>query len=437
MHTDIQDIQEKILEEHQELSSLPQTMAEVLRIVQDEKSSARDLANVLMKDPALAAKMLRLANSPYFGAGRQITSITQAVMILGLRATTALALSASIYDLTGKWQSSIERVRFWRHSLSVAITAREIATLCRYECAEEAFVCGLLHDIGLLVLEKSFPDRFARIWQQAQSGENIIVVEEHHWGTNHARIGQFLLEQWQLPTSFCEAVGHHHRNFAADDNGHDNTLSSIVALANLVTSFSLTTVRTVDAEILKKKEALTAHLGIENETLQQIEETISARTLREAEFLEIDIGSRDDLLTDANRVLYRQYLTVEKLFKENRSMQQEIAKARLEKAALRTIKTISATFNHYINNAIGTILGRAELVQSTVKDGRMADTDAEIDAAMDVIIKGVNTIRSVTNELTNLSTLDTTVYYDDTFIIDIENKIKERIENIDDVSSAG
>ncbi|KAA3633745.1 MAG: HDOD domain-containing protein, partial [Calditrichaeota bacterium] len=97
------DIFNKILDDHKELASLPQTLTEVLNVLRDEKSSAGDLATVISRDPALTAKMLRIVNSPFFGAGREITTLSQAVMTMGTRAVSALALSTSIYDFTGKW----------------------------------------------------------------------------------------------------------------------------------------------------------------------------------------------------------------------------------------------------------------------------------------------------------------------------------------------
>jgi HD-like signal output (HDOD) protein len=94
------------------------------------------LAEVLSRDPALTAKVLRIVNSPYYGAGREITTMPQAVMTLGMRAVSALALSTSIYDLSGKWQVTIDRQRFWRHSLEVAMAARMIARESGYAYPE-------------------------------------------------------------------------------------------------------------------------------------------------------------------------------------------------------------------------------------------------------------------------------------------------------------
>ncbi|RKX28264.1 MAG: hypothetical protein DRP47_04770 [Candidatus Zixiibacteriota bacterium] len=429
------DLFEKILRDHQELSSLPQTLTEVIRISRDEGASASDLAAVLMRDPALTVKTLRLANSPYFGVGREISSMVQAVMVLGTKSVTALALSASIYDLTDKWQSTIDRNRFWRHSICVAVSARNLAEKVGMKNSEEAFVAGLLHDIGLLILEGSFPDKYARLWEPAEAGESIHRLEENVWGTNHARVGQFLLEQWNIPKSICDAVGSHHADISHSPEDLPSQLSQVVILANQTAHFTIVKSRPCSATTIEQTDILCENLKLQQAELHKNSEALLRQTTEEAEFLDIDIGSVSELLSEANQILFSQYLTLDKLLRENRTMQRQIAQARIEAAALETLKAITATFNHYINNAIGTILGRAQLVQTDITGGRLIDSDDNAMRSMDVIIKGVNTIRSVMNELLELSSFDTTVYYEDTLIIDIEKKIEEQLASLEEPSA--
>ena len=147
---------QRVLDDNPALKTLPQTMFEVLRVTRNEQSSTYELAEVILKDPALTATVLRIVNSPFYGAGREVSSVTQAVVAIGMRQVTALALSSSVYRMTDTWESSLDRVRFWRHSLEVAIASRMVAATAGYRHIEEAFVAGLLHDLGLLILERSF-----------------------------------------------------------------------------------------------------------------------------------------------------------------------------------------------------------------------------------------------------------------------------------------
>lgn len=424
------DIYNKIIDDHKELTSLPQTLTEVLRILKDENSNATDLANVISKDPALTAKMLRIVNSPYYGAGREITTLSQAVMTLGTRAVSALTLSTSIYDMTENWDTSIDRTRFWRHSLEVAVAARSIAEAIKYPKVEEAFITGILHDIGLLVLEKSFPDKFKSLWNLSESDEHLIELEENSWSTNHARVGQFLLEQWKIPTVITSAIGQHHNNFPPDEDDDDFVLAQIIALANKTAKFATHERSMESAENVVQKEIIRKNLRITIDKMKSIDENLMTQVVDEANFLEIEIGTPSEILMEANKMLYRQYMTVENLLSENAQMQKEITQSKIEKASLEAVSTITATFNHYINNAAATILGRTQLLEFSVARGEITGNKQKIDNSLEVIISGVSTIQLVLQELRNLSEFKTVVYHDDTYILDIDKKIKHALEQL-------
>lgn len=427
------DIFAKILSDHKELTSLPQTLAEVLRVTREEDSSTQELAKVLLRDPAMTAKVLRIANSPYYGAGRTISTVTQAVVTLGMRTVTALTLSTSVYKLVGDWKTAIDRTRFWRHSLEVAIGSRMIYEALGKKQSEEAFVAGLLHDIGILVLENSFPDKYKQIWQRVQQGENLAELEEQLWGTNHARVGKFLLEQWHIPSPICEAVGMHHLIFPPDSAARSEiALSQVVSLANLLSRFPVAQVTKKEQSFAhENRETIRTSLGFSADALNRIEEQLFTRTIAEAKFLEIEIGSTEEILTEANRLLFEQYITTENLLRDNRQMQQQIARDQMKKLALESLKTITATFNHYMNNATATILGRAQLIEYGITKGTIQDQTGQLRSAMTIITNGVNTISSVMEELKNLASFDTTVYHAETYILDIEMKLKKQLESVE------
>ncbi|MBD3258406.1 HDOD domain-containing protein, partial [candidate division GN15 bacterium] len=302
------DIVQRVIEDSRELYSLPQTLVEVLRVVKDDTASAGDMADVLKKDPPLTAKLLRIVNSPYYGVGREVGSVSQAVVTLGIRQVTALALSTSVYAMTENWQSTMDRIRFWRHSLEVAIASRTIAEKVGYGKLEEIFVAGLLHDLGLLIMENSFPTEFAQIWKQLPKHDSIVDLEESAWGTNHARVGQFLLEQWRLPDDICQAVGGHHTVFTPGAVDAEFKPTQIVALANHVSQFPIAehqiTPTTHGAET---REIIRENLGLSSDALMMIEKHLFSQTVSESKYLDIDIGSPEDILVEANRLLFGQY----------------------------------------------------------------------------------------------------------------------------------
>ncbi len=422
----------EILKESKELTSLPQVLAEVIRVADQEDSSPKDLAQVILKDPALTARLLRVVNSPLYGRTREISTINQAVVALGMRAVKAIALSTGLYRMFEKSATVVDRTRFWRHSMETAIACREIARACAYKPAEEAFILGLMHDLGILIMEANFPQQFKRLWQKVEDGRDLLKLEATCWGTNHARVGQFLMERWKLPSFMADTIASHHADFSSEPDTNKNTkLARILCLSNLVSKFRITNIPQIDEETLTKIDHLSDSLGITPIALVELQSKILGLLPKESDFLEIKIGSVTDLLEAANNLIYKQYFLVEKVMRDNRKMQEQLAQEEMKKAALETLKTITATLSHYINNSSATILGRAQLVQLVISEGKVKDENNILDNCMNIVIKQVQTITLILRELKKMSSFDTTKYSDSTSILDIEDRLKAQIDSLE------
>lgn len=425
----------KILSEHKGLSSLPQVLAEVLKVSSNDKSSAEDLAYVIMKDPALTAKLLRVVNSPFGGQAREVSSIKQAVMALGIRTVTALALSTSVYDLTNKIESLIDRKKFWRHSLEVAIASRMIAEKIGYESPEEAFVAGLLHDIGVLILESSFPEEFKRIWKLVESGEKQALVEQRTWGTNHAKAGQFLMDQWNIPKKLGEAIGAHHDLVEHSELSSGQKLNLILNLGNQISRFRVYSMPPPDSKDLENRDVIAASLDLSQEELTKISENLVSEVIKESGYLEIEIGSLEELFLQANQLLFKQYIATENLLRENRTMKQQINRDQVKKAALESLNSLSATFSHYINNAITAIMGRAELIEAGITRGEIVDKNGSAGLSSQIIIEAVDTITIILGELNKISMYDESTQLDVDHLAEFEDKIKSQLKNLEKAST--
>ena len=317
------EIVDRILAESKDLSTLPQIMTDILSLARDESSTADDMAKVLGRDPTLSAQVLRLVNSPLFGKRERIGMVHEAVRRLGVRNVTAVALSASVYDMTANWQSSLDRKRFWRHSLETAIAARLLAETIGYRVPEELFAAGMLHDFGMLALEKAFPNKFAEVWIESQHEGNMARLEVETWGADHARIGQFLLERWNLPDHICQAVGFHHAWKMPDTITPDNAPSMLVRLAHLISKFAVALERRISTQHLFLKEDIRQALNIPALELRNIERELFSQTMKEADYLEMDVGTADEIMMETHQLLFEQYITVENLMEEIRLQQQE------------------------------------------------------------------------------------------------------------------
>lgn len=293
--------------DNRELSALPQTIVEVLRVIKDDSAPMMELAEILKRDVGLTTKIIRIVNSPLYGARVQIASVPHAVNILGMRAVWALTLSTSVYDMTSNWDICIDRMRFWKHSLQVAIASRFIAENVGYEHPDELFVCGLLHDIGYLFLRKPFPLSARNEIERKKKTGSCPDPERDFMESNHGPVGRACMEKWNMPKVICDTVSEHHNHQIALLKDTGSVPTRIVALANILSSFAIWPSHPVSDEDMEFKEALRLSLSLGDEALEEINKKILAETIVEAKFLEIDIGSIRDILLEANRVIFEQY----------------------------------------------------------------------------------------------------------------------------------
>ncbi|MEW5795544.1 MAG: HDOD domain-containing protein [Candidatus Zixiibacteriota bacterium] len=428
----VHDAIKKVLDDGLKLYALPQTLAEVLKVVSDESTGADDLAKVLMRDPAITARVLRVVNSPFYGVGRKIGSVSQAVVTIGMRQVTALALSTSVYSMTERWQSSFDRVRFWRHSLEVAIAARVLAEKIGYKKVEEMFVAGLLHDIGLLVLERSFADQYQKLWKQSLGNGSLVDLEEEAWGSNHARVGQFLLEQWQLPESICQAVGHHHTVFSPGAADAELIPSQIVNLANRISKFRIADRQAgVDPAERNNREIIRENLRLSVENLCAIEKQLFASTVEESKYLEIDIGSTEEILKEANLLLFQQYSAVETLLEENRRFQTQFAGEQVKTGFLESLKATTSAFTEYIDGITSAILLQVSEVEAGIKNGSIIDPRGLVAQSAKAITSEMQAVSAVMAEMKRLTRTESALYYDQKGVEAVENRIRSKLKSLD------
>lgn len=176
-------------------------------------SSSSDIGKVISEDPDLTGRLLRLVNSPLYGFPSRISTVSQAISIVGMNQLHDLAVGASFIRLFGSVpQSLVDMTSFWQHSVACAVAARILATHRRETNAERFFVAGLLHDIGRPIIYQKLPQESLRALELARSsGELLHKVEVQVFGFHHGQVGSALLERWKLPTLLQEAVAWHHQ----------------------------------------------------------------------------------------------------------------------------------------------------------------------------------------------------------------------------------
>jgi putative nucleotidyltransferase with HDIG domain len=193
------------------LPTLPTIIAKMLELVDNPKTSAGSLSGIIMQDQVLTAKILKMANSSFYAFPRQIATVKLALVVLGFETVKEMALSLSVLNsFKGENNKYFDTSLFWQHSIAVGAATRMLARECCYRLAGEAFVAGLLHDIGKIVLNQYLPKEFAeiqaRIWERNESSEaaELAVI-----GVTHAEVGAWLAERWNLPEILVEGIRHH------------------------------------------------------------------------------------------------------------------------------------------------------------------------------------------------------------------------------------
>jgi HD-like signal output (HDOD) protein len=196
-----------------EISSIKQTITQILNTISDPNSSAKDLGNAIEVDPPLSAKILKLANSAFYGFLRRISDIQEAIVCIGFDAVRDLALSQKVCELFAKTDviDGYSRISLWKHSIASAICGRLIYKSVFIEGGEHIYAAGLLHDLGIIVIDQFMQFDFINILRKINIDKsNLVNVEDSVLGYNHMDIGGAISENWNFPDELTAAIGNHH-----------------------------------------------------------------------------------------------------------------------------------------------------------------------------------------------------------------------------------
>ena len=203
----------KKLDRIQEIPTLPVVALKVNKMLEDYDTSIKALSNTIEKDQAVVSKILKLVNSAFYGFSSKISSIPHAITILGFNTVRNAVISVSVID-TFSAKDAFEGfnvTEFWKHSIAVAVTSRNIAEKTKLVCPDEVFVAGLLHDVGKVVMAQYFTELFAQVLEQTRENNlSFYQAEKKLLPANHAHIGAHLAKRWQLPGGLIEAIRYHH-----------------------------------------------------------------------------------------------------------------------------------------------------------------------------------------------------------------------------------
>jgi HD-like signal output (HDOD) protein len=196
-----------------EINSLPEITARIVEAVENPRATAHEMHEIVCSDPALAAKILKVVNSAFYGLPSLIASLDRAILLLGLSAVKNIALAASLSRLFNAEAVSEEFTArdLWRHSVAVGVCARLLAGGGGGLQAEEAFVAGLVHDVGLIVAQQVYPERLKVVADQCyDEPQSFCALEDSLIGADHQALGGALAARWKFPPALQYAIAYHH-----------------------------------------------------------------------------------------------------------------------------------------------------------------------------------------------------------------------------------
>jgi len=270
-----------------QLATLPEIALEVMRVAEDPQATGDDLNRVLSNDPTLSARILKIVNSAYYGVRREVTSVGTAIALLGFAPIKSVAIAASLTRMFrgGSVAGGFEARELWKHTIAVATAARALAPKASGIDPSDAFLAGLMHDIGIIVELQACRDEFGATVAAVAADEalSFLDAEVRHVGATHEAFGLALCTAWRFPAALTTVTGYHHRPLLLPES--EGRLTALIHIGDhLAARAGLGYSRTVDGSeidplVLQRLALTDADLEAVSETLgSQVEEVFQLLT---------------------------------------------------------------------------------------------------------------------------------------------------------------
>jgi len=323
-----QDFLDRVLNSPR-LPSLPTIALEIIDLVQQDEVDIDRIADTIIMDPALSSKILKTVNSSFYGQAKTVSSINQAVVVLGLNSVKTLALGFSLVNnLTQAGGEGFDHLNFWKRSLFGAAAAKHICDFAGFVQAEEVFMCALMQDVGVLAMHQVLGKEYAGVQAKSDGNHSSLAEHEHKaFGGDHAEVGGALADSWGLPPVLAMPIRFHE----APDEAPENLRPLVQAVAAGARCADVL----MDPEDASKIEACKACLsdwfGVDTEKYDAFLKEIHQQTREFQRLFALptgDLGSADEIMAQANQALesisLKTVQQVEKLVKTNAGLEEAV-----------------------------------------------------------------------------------------------------------------
>lgn len=227
---------QKLMQHFHNMKTLPQVVTKLSLLIHDENATMKDFEDTIKMDPTLVARLLQLVNSPYYGLMQKVDSISRAVAFIGMKDLYNLTITDALKHIFSARSASSDcysRERLWIHCAAVSICAKALAERIFGINGDDAYLCGILHDFGIIVEEQVVEDDFLAACDAHEENPNFVEVERKYLDTDHCEIGFLLTQGWNMPPSLREAIRDHHTLL---DDVEPQSLTGILQIAEYLTS---------------------------------------------------------------------------------------------------------------------------------------------------------------------------------------------------------
>ena len=224
----------QFLDKFADIHPLPSVVMTVNKLINDSESTMKDFEDVIQVDQVLVARLLRLVNSPFYGLTQTVDSISRAVAFLGMKNLHNLVVIDALQTVFVAPQrtTSFSKKKLWHHSAAVSICSKMVAERIFGLNGDDALLCGILHDFGLLIEEQIQPDDFEKICSACSSTSDLVRLENESLGTNHCELGYTMSRDWNMSATVQDAIRDHH---LISDNIKPDSLAGIIQISEYIT----------------------------------------------------------------------------------------------------------------------------------------------------------------------------------------------------------
>ena len=412
-----------------DLLSLPQSLSEVLKEAENPNFSAETLAKIILKDPVLTGRILKVANSSFYSRFSAITTVHQAVQLLGMNTVKCLAMSTSILRPERiQQEAGIDVKLLFSSLLTAAAAADKIAKAVHYKTPEEAFIAGLLHDIGLIYLLENYPGQYRRIMDKKVKATTLLDAEREVFGIDHAEVGYHIATRWRLPEHISLAIRFHDNVVSINEL---NEVGRCVMLASLLAPASVSCYPKDLEHRLTWMGKIAASLNLTQQQVDAISSSMLIDSIEIADHMEVDIGTTEEILIRANREIWHTYLTIDNLFKERQELTSKLLQEERLKGALEAKTVTVATLSHYLNNAAMAIYGRSQILRMMSDRGESARVAHELPESLNVMDRSIKKMVAVLAEIRGILPMDAIKFIDSSQALDIDDRIVSRLKDME------